>query len=184
LTGRGLWCILIEMFYRNKYDTTGEASNMGGTAEVQFKEIAEKLGNQVTKSSFREQINHIDFHILNQKGEKYTVDVKSRKKIKRKDNNVDDEVIWIEFKNVQGKNGWVYGAANFIAFEREDSFLIVSRPALAKLCEKIVDLKQINVNVKYPLYTGYQRYGRNDLLSLIKIEDITNNLKHIIWEKK
>lgn len=171
------------MFYRNKYDTTGESSNMGGSAEVQFKEIAEKLGNQVAKASFREQISHIDFHILNQKGEKYTVDVKSRKKIKRKDNNVDDEVIWIEFKNVQGKNGWIYGAANFIAFERENSFLIVSRPALAKLCEKIVDLSQINANIKYPLYTGYQRYGRKDLLSLIKIEDITDNLKHIIWEK-
>ncbi|MEN9513240.1 MAG: hypothetical protein RJB16_1000, partial [Bacteroidota bacterium] len=28
------------------------------------------------------------------------------------------------------------------------------------------------------------RYGRKDLLSLIKIEDITDNLKHIIWEKK
>ena len=183
MTEKELWCILTKMFYRNKYDITGECSNMGGSAEEQFKEIAEKLGNQVTKSTFREQISHIDFHVLNQKGEKYTVDVKSRKKVKRKDDNINDELIWIEFKNVQGKNGWLYGAANFIAFEREHSFLIVSRPALAKLCEKIVDLTEINVNIRYPLYKGYQRYGRKDLLSLIKIEDITDNLKHIIWEK-
>lgn len=171
------------MAYRNKYDQTGESSKMGDSAESQFKKIAKKLGNHVIDANLMEQINHIDFHILNIKGEKYTVDVKSRKKIKRKDNHVDDDVIWIEFKNVQGKKGWLYGAANFIAFEREDSFLIVSRPALAKFCEKTVDLSQINVNIKYPLYTGYQRYGRQDLLSLIKVGDITQNLKHIIWEK-
>jgi hypothetical protein len=171
------------MFYRNKYDQTGESSQMGESSELQFKKIAEKLGNQVTDATFREQISHIDFHIIDKKGEKYTVDVKSRKKVKRKDNNVDDEVIWIEFKNVQGKKGWLYGMANFIAFEREDSFLMVSRPALAELCEKIVDLEKINDNIKYPLYTGYQRYGRKDLLSLIKIEDITNNLSHTFFKK-
>ena len=71
------------MFYRNKYDQTGESSQMGESAELQFKKIAEKLGNQVTDATFREQISHIDFHIIDKKGEKYTVDVKSRKKIKR-----------------------------------------------------------------------------------------------------
>lgn len=55
------------MAYRNKYDQTGESSQMGDSAESQFKKIAEKLGNQVTDATFREQISHIDFHILNKR---------------------------------------------------------------------------------------------------------------------
>ena len=41
------------MAYRNKYDQTGESSQMGESAELQFKKIAEKLGNQVVDATFR-----------------------------------------------------------------------------------------------------------------------------------
>lgn len=183
MTKKELWYILIEMFYRNKYDFNGSASKMGESAEIQFKKIAEIKGNKITEASLIEQIDHIDFHINNTKGEKYTVDVKARKKISRKDTDVVDDVIWVEFKNVQGKNGWLYGKSNYIAFEQEKDFLIVSRLALANLCEKLVDLNNFDAKIKPPLYIAYQRAGRKDLLSLIKTEDITKNLKHILWKK-
>jgi len=174
---------ILGMVYKNKYDQTGESSNMGSSAEQQFKQIAEKLSNKVIDASLEEQFNHIDFHIVNKFKRSCTVDVKARKKIKRENNNVEDDVVWIEFKNVQGKNGWIYGSATLIAFEQEHSFLIVGRKALANLCEKIINLDKIDTNNRYPLYTGYQRYNRKDLLSLIKVQDITNNLKYIIWKK-
>ena len=32
-------------------------------------------------------------------------------------------MFWIKFKNVQGKNGWVKGKADFVAFEVETLFI-------------------------------------------------------------
>jgi hypothetical protein len=61
---------------------------------------------------------------------------------------------------------------------------LVDRKLLARLCEKLCDLSQLNVEVRMPLYTGYQRRGRKDLLSLIKMTDIVDGIKHTILKKQ
>jgi hypothetical protein len=107
------------------------------------------------------------------------IDVKARKKIKRKDTATNDSFIWVEFTSVNGSKGWLYGKSEFIAFETEDNFLVVRRSALASLCERLCNTKELNQHgSKPPLYVGYQRYGRKDLVSLIKLEDILENLPH------
>lgn len=165
------------MAYRNKYDKTGESFALGNDAESSFIAAAEKSGMTVERSTKQEEFKHIDFHVA-QGNMKFSVEVKSRKKIKRADGKVNDEYLWIEFKNVRGMRGWLYGSADFVAFERENDFLMVNRKTLARLCEKLCDLTKLNVDIKLPLYTGYQRRDRNDLLSLIKISDILENIKY------
>ena len=171
------------MLNKNKFDSSGKALEMGQNAENCFSSCAQKNGFQVVKASFNDEMNHIDFHLKSEKGLEISVDVKSRKKINRADDAVNDDLTWIEFKNVQGRNGWLYGKADFICFEREQDFVMVNRQSLAKLCEKLVDTTLINVHNSMPLYTGYQRKNRKDLLSLIKITDIIDNIKHIIFTK-
>jgi len=171
------------MLNKNKFDSSGKALEMGQNAEKSFSFCAEARGFKVTKSSFNDEMNHIDFYIQSPENVKVSVDVKSRKKINRADDKVNDDLIWIEFKNVQGRNGWLYGKADFICFERENDFIMVNRKSLAKLSEKLVDTSLINVHRSAPLYTGYQRKNRKDLLSLIKITDIIDNIKHIIFTK-
>lgn len=167
---------------RNKFDRSGEAAASGFAAEASFEKSAQSKNMKVTKASRKENMSHIDYFVEYQ-NKTVSVDVKSRKKIKRSDSAINDEFIWIEFKNVQGKRGWLYGKADFIAFEREDHFLLVKRSLLAKLCEKLVDLSKINENPRFPLYSAYQRRNRNDVLSLIRADDITSNIKHFILEK-
>ena len=171
------------MLNKNKFDSSGKAFEMGQNAEKSFSSLAEARGFQITKSSFNDEMNHIDFYLKSPEGIEVSVDVKSRKKINRADSSVNDDLTWIEFKNVQGRNGWLYGKADFICFEREQDFVMVNRQSLAKLCEKLVDTSLINVHNSMPLYTGYQRKNRKDLLSLIKITDIIDNIKHIIFTK-
>ena len=171
------------MLNKNKFDSSGAALEMGQNAENSFSSCAEKKGFKVIKSSFNDEMNHIDFYLESNNGLKVSVDIKSRKKINRQDAVVNDDLTWIEFKNVQGRNGWLYGKADFICFEREKDFVMVNRQSLSKLCEKLVDTSLINVHNSMPLYTGYQRKNRKDLLSLIKITDIINNIKHIIFSK-
>lgn len=171
------------MLSKNKFDSNGSSLQMGQNAENAFVVCAEKKGFKVFKSSFNDEMNHIDFFLQTSENVKSSVDVKSRKKINRSDDSVNDDLIWIEFKNVQGRNGWLYGKADFICFEREADFVMVNRQSLSKLCEKLVDTSLINVHTEMPLYSAYQRKGRKDILSLIKITDIINNIKHIIFSK-
>ena len=172
------------MAYKNKYDKTGEASQMGENAEGSFETSVCKAGLSCEKASFPEEMRHIDFWIEGDKTPRTAVDVKSRKKVKRADDKFNDEVVWIEFANVQGKRGWLYGDSDIIAFERPEDFLLVNRKLLARLCEKLCDLSKLNVDIRMPLYTGYQRKGRKELLSLIKMADITNQIKHTVLAKQ
>jgi len=171
------------MAYKNRYDKTGESFESGDKAESSFEIAIRKAGLSCEKTSFQEEIRHIDFWVEGAKIPRMAVDVKSRKKVKRADDKFNDEVVWIEFANVQGKRGWLYGASDIIAFERESDFLLVDRKLLARLCEKLCDLSRLNVDVKMPLYTGYQRKGRKDVLSLIKMKDIVDGIKHTVLTK-
>jgi len=103
--------------------------------------------------------------------------------VKRADSNVNDDLVWVEFKNVRGSRGWLYGGADAVAFERENDFVIVDRKLLTRLCERLCDLTKLNVDVKMPLYTAYQRRGRQDIVSLVKMTDILTNIKHAILKK-
>jgi hypothetical protein len=60
---------------------------------------------------------------------------------------------------------------------------MVSRPALWKLCLKIVDQDSRVSESKDALYKIYQRKGRKDEISIIKFSDIFENLKFKVWPK-
>ena len=102
------------------------SSATGRMAEVRFVRAARNKGLLVTKSNHTEDIHeHIDYWLaMSGEGQRWGVDVKG--------NNLPDE-IWVEFKNVRGDKGWLYGGANIIAFDmpEEGGFSIVDRQELA-----------------------------------------------------
>jgi hypothetical protein len=164
--------------YINKFDYTGKMGEKGAKAENNFLNIiSEKF--RVVPASFKEQTNnHIDYYVYDNKNRYFTVDVKARKKFTN-----EDEDVWIEFKNVRGKSGWLYGSATMIAFERKDDFVLVGREKLKKICEELVDLTDI-CDRDSCLYKAYTRKGRQDVLSKIKFTDIFNNINCIKLSKK
>jgi hypothetical protein len=91
--------------------------------------------------------------------------------------------LWIEFKNVLGNNGWLFGSADFIAFERQNDFVLVARKNLITLCEKIVKKEKVS-NPIDALYKTFSRKTRKDELSLIKMDDILSSTKTFIWPKE
>lgn len=168
-----------KMAYKHRYDKKGDAFEAGESAENSFEVALTKGSWSFRPASLQEQFSHIDYWVWKAGMQETPIDVKARKKIKRKDSATNDSFIWVEFTSVNGSKGWLYGKSEFIAFETEDNFLIVRRSALAALCERICNVKELNQHGnKPPLYVGYQRYGRKDLVSLIKLEDILNNLPH------
>ena len=107
-------------------------------------------------------------------GKKWGVDVKG--------NNLPDE-IWVEFKNVKGKDGWLYGGATIIAFDmpEEGGFAIVDRGELAFFCEKHV--KNEKVTDKRDAYLKrYTRKDRQDVISILKLHDLKSLTSYRVWE--
>ena len=169
---------------RNKYDKTGECIQSGLGAEQIFDQIAESKNLSIKNAKRRENMHkHIDKHVTREDGSAWSVDIKARKKTSRSDSNAQDDWIWIEFQNVKGNNGWLYGEADNIAFETQDSFVIVDRNSLVDYVENAVDMGKPVRKSFLAKYKTYRRAGRNDLLTMVELSKIVENCNHFVWEK-
>lgn len=125
------------------------------------------------KSSETEDMyDHIDFwHVRD--GERFGVDIKG--------NKLPNE-LWIEFQNVQGNPGWLYGKAKWIAFEIPElsGFAMVERQHLKAWAEFNIDINDKvsdSRNAYRKVYTrsqwgGYDGKPQRDLISKITIHDL------------
>jgi len=156
---------------RNKFDKK-DSLEIGEHAEDMFILTAVKSGWKVSASTQTENIDeHWDFLI--EKGEiQYKVEVKGRKRINRKDNEEQNDFVWVELQNVRGKVGWLFGKADLIAFEKQDSFIFVKQLDLLALVNKKVNLVAKVRDPKDALYKIYRREGRKDKLTLLPFNDI------------
>ena len=168
---------------KNKYDKTGECLQSGLGAEQLFDKIAASKHLEIKNAKRRENIQkHIDKYVTDDVGT-WSVDIKARKKTSRGNSQAQDDWIWIEFQNVRGNAGWLYGEADRIAFETQDNFIIVDRSSLIDYVENAVDMGK---SVKYSSqarYKTYRRANRNDLLTMVELSEIKKNCDHFIWEK-
>jgi hypothetical protein len=151
--------------------------NRGQRVEKEFTKLLKKRDPNYKKANRENQFRHIDYHTSFG-----TIDVKAQKRISRSDSNEQDELVWVEFLNVQGRNGWLKSAVDIIAFERENDFVLVKRNYLLGMAKVKCNIEDKVTNSSDALYKGYQRAGRKDLISIIKMEDILE-LPHTIWNK-
>lgn len=141
----------------------------GKQKEIEFAECYCRYAN--IKQSFVEQSSreddiyrHIDIWI-NSIG----WDVKAAKKVNRYDNTPDYSIHWLEFKNVNGKKGWLYGDADYIAFELENCWLSV--PRIQLIHDLLIKMGTPTfIQNRESFYTLYNRYGRKDLITKVHSE--------------
>jgi len=173
--------------YANKYDSNGSAQ-MGHDAEQSFEKLITEYGREWEKSNFyQETREHWDYKVKD--GEKESkVDIKAMKKFNRKDTEPRDDIVWIEFKNVNGNEGWLYGKADYIAFQIKEGFLMVNRKALVTRCEELVGYTKEEINEEMAgdvkdFYKLISRRNRKDVITIIKKEDLLK-MKHTLLEYK
>lgn len=136
----------------------------GRNSEERFKASCEKVGYSVRKSSKKDDIEkHIDFYITRSNGTFTSVDVKGAN---------HPETIWVELKNVLGKVGWLFGKAEFIAFDMSEvnGFCMVRRTDLIRLVEEEVDANFVEKQYAYKKL--YQRKNRSDVITKLHLTDI------------
>jgi len=136
----------------------------GTRSEDKFVAACQARGYETKKSSKEEDINlHIDYYVMRKGRKTVSVDVKGGN---------HPNVIWVEFKNVRGNEGWMYGKADWIAFELAEvgGFAMVLRSELAALAEEIVE--PVFVDKKQADRKYYQRKDRKDVISRLWLSDI------------
>lgn len=168
--------------YRNNFDKDGSCSRMGESAESSFVTLLAKKG-KVYEATASEQMQHFDFVLETPEGKEWKYEVKARKRIARGDSEVNDDTVYLEFLNVRGNLGWLYGKADFLVFERASDFVIVDRLKLVTMAESKCQVSHKVSSPSQCLYKGYTRYGRNDLVSRVLMTDI-EAIAHEVWTKQ
>jgi hypothetical protein len=167
---------------RNKFDKK-DSLELGEQAENVFILLAVRLGWKVSASSQRENIDeHWDF-LIEKDGLAFKVEVKSRKRVKRNDDGTQSELTWVELHGVRPKDtGWLFGKADLIAFEKQNSFILVKKADLLAIVNKKVDLVAKVSEPADAVYKVYRRQGRKDKLTLLPMDDI-QAIKFDEWQK-
>lgn len=126
-------------------------------------------------SSKEEDINeHWDLKIS------FKYDVKSVKKISRNDLYPNELYHFIEIKNVNGDNGWLYGDADYFVFETFKYFIIVSKEKLQKFISENI-IKTYVTTPDKSLYCLYSRENKKDVITMVTSIDlcvISESIKH------
>lgn len=143
--------------------------------EARFVSSCKAIGYYCEKTDYdTDMCKHIDFWVTRPNG-KVGVDIKGSYKGE----------VWVEFKNVNGHDGSLYGMADYIAFDFQDKefFGVVSRNELAKYCEQNVE--DIFVSKDEAYKKKYTREGRKDVITKISLADLEslNTYKKINYEK-
>jgi hypothetical protein len=145
----------------------GESVSRGQQVEEIFGNLLKAEGYPVRPANDRENYaDHIDF-VVNQNNKRINYEVKARKKINRSDADVQDKYVWIEIRTVSGRdgqahNGWIFGAADYIAFEREKDFIVVDRLKLLDFVAAKCNLRRKAFKAEDALYKSYERWNWNN----------------------
>jgi hypothetical protein len=159
----------------------------GKISECLFADKMKKMNITTEESSIRHNMYlHYDFKTKN-KNKTVLVEVKGSKHRKRHDDKYSGDIC-IEFVGVAGKAGWLYGKADYLAFQLLDNnFLIVPRKELMETATKHVFLSELNihwshVNKEDEIINNFDLYNRKDRLDLFTWIpfDIIKNIKGTI----
>ena len=159
------------------------SAEMGESAEKQFDRATKAQGKSVRKANrYEERVLHIDRWIgdktwrpaynqtMKNKPE-ISVEIKAMKRISRASAKPQSEWLWVEFKNVSGGEGWLYGGATLLATEVESGFYLLYLKSLRSWAEFKVDRDDVVSNPNQAKYKSYSRRNRDDEMSLINLRE-------------
>jgi hypothetical protein len=140
--------------------------------EDNFAKVIKELG-EVKPSTTEQDINeHWDVKL------DIKFDVKAVKKVNRSDGETDETIHWVELINVRGNRGWLYGEADYFAFELDDYWVIVNKQILQTFIAKKCAKKE--KSDRPALYKIYNRQDRLDAITLVKTIDLMYLAEQII----
>lgn len=142
---------------RGTHTGDSNAYDRGLAAEEAFRKL---LGATAIRSGkYSDRLDHWDLSV------KFDI-----KKIRSSDEFGESTYHWVELMNVNGNKGWLYGEADYFAFETSRHWVIVDANVLRDYILIEVTNTEI-VSQKVP-YRVYRRVGRFDKVVMIPTLDL------------
>lgn len=179
--------------------SVADALERGDTAEALFVKIMLSKGYKITRATdLQDMYEHWDYSFTHPNPSPevtvpFTVDIKARKRFAYLGNNPQDIYMCVEIMNTIGRKGWLYGKADYIAFERKHDFLLVPLPDIYKLMmfifspesgyHKNVELDKNNANSFSLPYKFMRRPGKKDLFYWISTQQLMKECKGAVLRK-
>jgi len=146
--------------------------NRGQEFEQTAMGILRENGYSVENATLDEnKYQKIDFWAVGKDAKRYSFDAKAMRSLVR-GGPLQDEWVVVEWKNVIGLPGSIYGKQDFFVFERMNTILIVRRTGLLEFAKSRVDFTKIANRSDAAFYGVYTRHGRSDLISQINLNDL------------
>lgn len=143
---------------------------MGESAEEKFFNLCKSKGYSIRNATkFENMKKHYDF-IVNINNEFLKVEVKAIKSRQRGE-KPDPSVIYLELFNIDGGPGWIYGNADYIAFQTSGGFAMYLRTDLIKLVDYWKDRVPF-VSKSGIDFTLYGRNNRKDLVLVLPFAEV------------
>ena len=140
------------MKYKSK-DKKRKDMARGKLAELEYAKLYKNVSLPTEEEDYSEhwdvKVNGIKIHV---------------KAIKKDDENIH----FVEFKNVLGKKGWLYGDADGFAFETKDYWIEVKKEDL----QEMVHDKCMDKVMGWDFYELATRPGAKDLFTKVKTIDL------------
>lgn len=132
--------------------------------ERKFAKAIDTMGKVGFSTKEQDMHEHWDVSLTMQ------IDVKAMKKKDRKDATTNENIHYVELKNVLGNPGWLYGEAHYFAFELEDYWLMVDKIRLQEFIKDKCAAKEWSEIPDF--YKLTQRKTRQDIITLVKTIDL------------
>ena len=149
--------------------------------EIEFANLISDWGEVCFSTRNQDMKEHWDVKLVT-KLKTLLFDVKAMKKINREDNEPNENIHYIELKNVQGKPGWLYGKADCFAFEMKDQYIVVDKEPLQEFITN--KCKDKITCIRPELYKLYRRDGRKDLMVLVETSELIKITRRIVLKDK
>jgi hypothetical protein len=146
------------------------SKQLGTDAEKLFSTTCNSLSKPFRFATpFENKKRHFDY-IVKDNSKYLKIEVKSMK-ARHRGEDPDPSIVYVEIYNIDGGPGWVYGDADYIAFQLPDKFLCVSRVELVWKVNSMVS-KLPFVTKSGIEYTLYGRSNRKDMVVVLPIHEI------------
>lgn len=186
---------------RTTQERIKKCAENGAHSEDKFAEVLTHFGYQVFDATEEENIkDHIDKYFITPEAiywgsfQQHSVDIKGIKDFNKCD-NLSKYLSYniLEYTNVNGDKGWLYGKADYIAFETEYSFILVVRSELLKfaLDTSIISPLRIDKDPEhYPnpsicdaFHKMYRRKDALDIITVVSNEELKQLNGSVIFSK-
>ena len=151
-----------------------------------FEQTATSHGLSFRACTAEEKEEDIDYVLWDASDTSYVFPVSLKNTLLKKSKKRKQLWGWVELRNVNGDDGWLYKKCTYVVYERKDDFVLLFKKSLREWIQRENkprwDLPFVSSSWQ-AAYRLYRRPGTREAIFHLKVSDALKNCSHKIWKK-